>query len=81
MPDVFAQITDAGPAFLDGIITVLELRAADPPQRAMRETYLTDVAIPPLNVRHRHIHAHVLAHGLQERGLLIQDPAFGSIGD
>jgi SAM-dependent methyltransferase len=46
MPDVFAQITDADPAILDGIINVLELRAADPQQRAMLETYLTDAAIP-----------------------------------
>jgi ubiquinone/menaquinone biosynthesis C-methylase UbiE len=47
MPDVFAQIADADPAILDGIIDVLELRAADPQQRAMLETYLTDAAIPP----------------------------------
>jgi ubiquinone/menaquinone biosynthesis C-methylase UbiE len=55
MPDVFAQITDADPAILDGIIDVLELRAADPQQRAMLETYLTDAAIPP--------EAHVLEVG------------------
>jgi hypothetical protein len=66
---------------LDGVITILELRAADPLQRAMLETYLTAVAIPRLIVRHRHMHAHVLAHALQERGLLIQEPAFRSIGD
>jgi hypothetical protein len=41
MPDVFAHLTEADPAILDGIINALELRAADPQQRAMLETYLT----------------------------------------
>jgi SAM-dependent methyltransferase len=47
MPDVFAHITEAAPAILDGIINVPELRAADPQQRAMLKTYLHDAAIPP----------------------------------
>jgi SAM-dependent methyltransferase len=46
MPDVFATITDAAPEILEGIMTVLELRAADPQQRAMLRTYLTDADIP-----------------------------------
>ncbi len=47
MPDVFATITAAPPEILDGIMTVLELRAADPQQRAMLTTYLTDADISP----------------------------------
>ncbi len=46
MPDVFAKITEAAPAILEGIMSVLELRAADPQQRAMLDTYLADVDIP-----------------------------------
>jgi SAM-dependent methyltransferase len=46
MPDVFAEITAATPEILDGIMTVLEIRAADPQQRAMLNAYLTDADIP-----------------------------------
>jgi SAM-dependent methyltransferase len=46
MPDIYTHITDADPALLSGLMTVLELRAADPQQRAMLDTYLTDAAIP-----------------------------------
>jgi SAM-dependent methyltransferase len=46
MPDVYTQITEAPPAILDGLMTVLERRAADPQQRAILHTYLTDMAIP-----------------------------------
>jgi SAM-dependent methyltransferase len=46
MPDVYTQITEAPPAILGGLMTVLERRAADPQQRAMLHTYLTDMAIP-----------------------------------
>jgi SAM-dependent methyltransferase len=47
MSDVFAHIAEAPPDILEGIMTVLELRAADPQQRAMLATYLTDAAIAP----------------------------------
>jgi hypothetical protein len=40
MPDVFAKIADPAPAILQGIMIVLELRAADPQQRARLNTYL-----------------------------------------
>lgn len=46
MPDVFATITDATPDILEGIMTVLELRAADPQQQAMLHAYLADATIP-----------------------------------
>ena len=46
MPDVYTKITDAAAAILEGLMTVLELRAAAPQQRAMLDTYLTDAAIP-----------------------------------
>jgi SAM-dependent methyltransferase len=46
MPDAYTHITDADPALLAGLMTVLELRAADLQQRAMLDTYLTDAAIP-----------------------------------
>jgi ubiquinone/menaquinone biosynthesis C-methylase UbiE len=46
MPDVYANITEAPAAVVDQIATVLELRAADPQQRAMREAYLSELALP-----------------------------------
>ena len=46
MPDVYTTIMDAAPALLERLMTGLELRAADPQQRAMLDTYLTDAAIP-----------------------------------
>jgi cyclopropane fatty-acyl-phospholipid synthase-like methyltransferase len=46
MPDVFANITEAVAHILEGIMTILELRAADSQQRAMLDTYLADAAIP-----------------------------------
>jgi len=46
MPDVYTHIMDAAPHILSGLMAVLELRAADPQQRAMLDTYLTDAAIP-----------------------------------
>ena len=33
MPDIYATITDAEPAFVEQFVDVLELRAADPQQR------------------------------------------------
>jgi ubiquinone/menaquinone biosynthesis C-methylase UbiE len=47
MPDVYANITSAQPALVDQIARVLELRAADPQQRRMREAYLSEIAFPP----------------------------------
>jgi ubiquinone/menaquinone biosynthesis C-methylase UbiE len=46
MPDVYITITEAAPTILEGLMTALELRAADPQQWAMLDTYLTDAAIP-----------------------------------
>jgi SAM-dependent methyltransferase len=45
MPDVYTTITQAAPSLLERLMTGLELRAADPQQRAMLDTYLTDAAI------------------------------------
>jgi ubiquinone/menaquinone biosynthesis C-methylase UbiE len=44
--DVYATITDADPGLVSRIADVLELRAADPQQRVMRETYLGDIEFP-----------------------------------
>ena len=46
MADFFATITAAPPEILEGIITVLEMRAADPQHQAMLRAYLTDAAVP-----------------------------------
>jgi len=46
MPDVYTTITEAAPALLERLMTSLELRAADPQQRAMLDTYLTDAVLP-----------------------------------
>lgn len=55
MPDVYTTITEADPALLERLMTSLELRAADPQQRAMLDAYLADAAIPQ--------NAHVLEVG------------------
>lgn len=47
MPDVFANITAADPEILEGIMNVLEIRAADYQQQEMLRAYLTDAAIQP----------------------------------
>jgi hypothetical protein len=39
MPDVYTHIGDAAPAILSGLMTALELRAADPQQRALGTTW------------------------------------------
>ena len=44
--DVYATITEADPALVSRIAEVLELRAADPQQQAMRQTYLGDIQFP-----------------------------------
>jgi SAM-dependent methyltransferase len=46
MPDVYTKITEAPPQILAGLMTALEIRAADPQLRAMLDTYLTDAALP-----------------------------------
>jgi ubiquinone/menaquinone biosynthesis C-methylase UbiE len=46
MADVYAAITDADPVLVARIAEVLELRAADPQQTAMRRAYLADLALP-----------------------------------
>jgi ubiquinone/menaquinone biosynthesis C-methylase UbiE len=44
--DVYATITGADPVLVSRIADVLELRAADPQQRVMREMYLRDIEFP-----------------------------------
>jgi SAM-dependent methyltransferase len=44
VPDVYATITEADPALVEQLADILELRAADPQQQAMRDEYLA--AIP-----------------------------------
>jgi SAM-dependent methyltransferase len=46
MPDIYTKVTEAPPQTLMGLMAALELRAADPQQRAMLQTYLTDAALP-----------------------------------
>lgn len=46
MPDLYTKVTEAPAQLLAGLMTALELRAADPQQRAMLHTYLTDMAVP-----------------------------------
>jgi ubiquinone/menaquinone biosynthesis C-methylase UbiE len=46
MADVYAAITAADPEMQARIADVLELRAADPQQRAMLETYTADLDLP-----------------------------------
>ena len=43
MPDVYITITQAAPALLERLMTALEIRAADPQQRAMLDTYLANI--------------------------------------
>lgn len=44
MPDVYATIAEADQAVLEELARVLELRAADPRQKAMRDSYLAELA-------------------------------------
>jgi ubiquinone/menaquinone biosynthesis C-methylase UbiE len=46
VPDVYANITTAETAVQEQIAEVLELRAADPQQRAMREAYWAAIEFP-----------------------------------
>ncbi|HMR68433.1 MAG TPA: methyltransferase domain-containing protein [Anaerolineae bacterium] len=47
MTDVYAKIAEAEPEVQERLADVLELRAADPRQRAMWEAYLSEVDFPP----------------------------------
>jgi SAM-dependent methyltransferase len=44
--DVYLTIGQAGPEVIDPLAQMLELRAADPGQKAMREAYWSDVEFP-----------------------------------
>jgi cyclopropane fatty-acyl-phospholipid synthase-like methyltransferase len=46
MPDIFAIITHVPPEILEGVMAVLEIRAADPQHQAMLQAHLADAAIP-----------------------------------
>jgi SAM-dependent methyltransferase len=46
MPDVYATITEADPATLERLVGAMEIRAAQPRQRAMLESYLSEVSFP-----------------------------------
>lgn len=46
MPDVYAAITEADPTVQGRLADILELRAANPQQRAMLEAYLAEVKFP-----------------------------------
>jgi ubiquinone/menaquinone biosynthesis C-methylase UbiE len=45
MPDIYTKVTEAAPQILERLMAALELRAAEPQQRAMLQTYLSDVAL------------------------------------
>jgi ubiquinone/menaquinone biosynthesis C-methylase UbiE len=47
VPDVYATIAEAEPAVVERLTDILELRAADPQQREMRETYLSEIDFLP----------------------------------
>lgn len=46
MPDVYANIAEADPAVVEGLVDILELRASDPQQREMRNAYFSDIEFP-----------------------------------
>ena len=47
MPDVYAAIAEVDVATQERLAAILELRAADPQQRAMLDSYLSEVGFPP----------------------------------
>jgi ubiquinone/menaquinone biosynthesis C-methylase UbiE len=47
MPDAYATITEADGEVLQSLAGILELRAADPQQQAMREQYFSYIELPP----------------------------------
>ncbi len=46
MPDPYASIAEVAPEVLEILINAMEVRAADPQQKAMRETYLSWLDLP-----------------------------------
>jgi ubiquinone/menaquinone biosynthesis C-methylase UbiE len=46
VPDVYATIAEADPSLVDSLAEVIELRAADPQQRAIRESYFSEIDFP-----------------------------------
>ena len=46
MPDPYASIAQVDPSIQMRLADVLELRAADPQQRAMVERYLSEIELP-----------------------------------
>jgi ubiquinone/menaquinone biosynthesis C-methylase UbiE len=46
LPDVYATIAEADPAVVERLASALEIRAAEPAQGAMRESYLAEVPFP-----------------------------------
>jgi ubiquinone/menaquinone biosynthesis C-methylase UbiE len=46
VPDVYATITEAERSVLDSLAEVIELRAADPQQQAIRAAYLSHIEFP-----------------------------------
>jgi hypothetical protein len=46
VPDIYLNISGAEFAVVEPLIEILELRAADPGHRQMREAYLADVGFP-----------------------------------
>src|SRR5215467_11263434 len=47
MPDVYVTINEVDPETQEQLAAILELRAADPDQRAMLERYVSDLELPP----------------------------------
>jgi ubiquinone/menaquinone biosynthesis C-methylase UbiE len=45
VPDIYVTIADADPAVVDELVRVLELRAADPQQQAMRDVYFAGLGL------------------------------------
>jgi ubiquinone/menaquinone biosynthesis C-methylase UbiE len=46
MADIYAHITTVAPGVQEQIATILDLRAADPQQRAMRRAYWSEIGFP-----------------------------------
>jgi hypothetical protein len=46
MPDVYATIRKVDRATQERLVGVLEMRAADPRQRAMLEAYISEIEFP-----------------------------------
>jgi cyclopropane fatty-acyl-phospholipid synthase-like methyltransferase len=46
MPDIYAKITEIDPAIAEQIANAMEIRAANPQQRNMLDSYLSQIAFP-----------------------------------